>query len=196
MKNGVPVVVEPRCKVCMSPHRNAIDALLAGGYSYSEIARHFDGIERRSISNHYKEHLDYENAAIRTIIEREAAAAQKNHEEGVDRLITKQTYLEVALQKAYDQVLSGDTEITAGEAVKLIEMAQRLEERTHDVAVDEMRSQFNAFMQAVKSTVPPDMWEEIRDLTHTNLAQAGRGQFIGEEVIQDAEVVETKELPQ
>lgn len=172
--SGVPLIIEPRCKVCTSPHRHVVDQMLVGAYSYSEIARHFSfaGIERRSISNHHEKHMSYQDAAIRAVIERNAALAQQNHDVGVERLVTKQTYLEVAIQKAYDQLTNNLVEIPAGDAVKLIEALQRLETQYQDAAVDEMRVQFNAFMMAVKQVVPPDMWEEIRNLTHQN---AGRG---------------------
>lgn len=171
-----PLIVEPRCNVCTSQHRHAIDQMLVGAYSYSEIARQFDfeGIDRRSISSHHKKHLSYEAAAIRAVIEREAILARRNHEEGVERMVTKQTYLEVALHKAYDQLNSDKVDITAGEAVKLIEMLARLEQEHNDVAIDEMRVQFNAFMRAVKSTVPADMWERVREETHNLLKASGR----------------------
>lgn len=177
---GVPVIIEPKCKVCQSPHRHAIDNMIIGGYTYSEIERQFAafGIPRRSISNHHNAHLSYEDAAIRAVIEREAMMAQKNFDEGVERLVTKQTYLEVAMQKAYDQLINGMVEIPAGDAVKIIDQLQRLEAQHHDVAIDELRVQFNAFMQAVKETVPTDLWEKVRDRTHEILKQMNRSGMV------------------
>jgi hypothetical protein len=191
-RDGVPIIIEPRCNVCTSQHRHVIDQMLVGGYSFSEIARHFDfaGIERRSISNHKDKHLSYEEAAIRAVVEREAMLGQKNHDDGVERLITKQTYLEVALQKAYDQLTNNLVEIPAGDAVKLIEALQKLEAQHANVAVDEMRVQFQAFMQAVKEVCPPEMWELIRNRTHDVLSQAGRSSPLPVSQIQEAEVVD------
>jgi hypothetical protein len=195
--SGVPLIIERRCKVCTSPHRHVVDQMLVGAYSYSEIARHFEfvGIDRRSISGHHKKHMSYQDAAIRAVIQRNAEMAQQNHEEGVERLVTKQTYLEIAIQKAYDQLVNNMVEIPAGDAVKLIEALQRLETQYQDAAVDELRVQFNAFMLAVKQVVPPDMWEEIRTLTHQN---AGRGSsFVPASApqITDAQVVEDEHDP-
>ncbi len=190
-KDGVPMIIEPRCKVCTSQHRHVIDHMLVSGYNFSQIARHFDfaGIDRRSIANHKDKHLSYEEAAIRAVIEREAMIAGKNHEEGVERAITKQSYLEVALQKAYDQLANNLVEIPVGDAVKLIETLTKLEAQYADVAVDEMRVQFNAFMQAVKEVCPPEMWEAIRGKTHDILEQAGRTSPLAPNQIQEAEVV-------
>lgn len=189
---GPPLIVEPRCNVCTSPHRHAIDQMLVGAYTYSEIARQFDfeGIDRRSISSHHKKHLSYEEAAIRAVIEREAILARRNHEEGVERMVTKQTYLEVALHKAYDQLNADKVDITAGEAVKLIEMLARLEQEHNDVAIDEMRVQFNAFMRAVKTTVPADMWEHVREETHNLLKASGRVSPFAEAAKEIEEAVE------
>jgi hypothetical protein len=190
--SGVPMIIEPRCKVCTSQHRHVIDNMLVSGYSFSEIARHFDfaGIDRRSISNHKSKHLSYEEAAIRAVIEREAMLAQKNHEEGVDRLVTKQSYLEVALQKAYDQLVNNLVEIPAGDAVKLIDTLQKLEAQYADVAIDEMRVQFNAFMQAVKEFCPSDLWDDIRNRTHEIVSSSGRSSPFIQAQIEEADIID------
>src|SRR3954447_6998129 len=95
---GIPIIHEARCKVCTSPHRHLVDQMLVSGHSYSEIERQFTfaNIPRRSIGKHANNHLGYEEAGIREIIEREALAAQKNFEEGKSRVVTKNAYLEVA----------------------------------------------------------------------------------------------------
>lgn len=175
-KSGMPIISEPRCKVCSSVHRNAIDKLLASGFTYSEIERQFAAaqIPRRSISSHAKQHLNYEQAAIREVIEKEAMAAQRNYEEGVSRLVTKNAYLEVALQKAYDALINGDAMVEPKDAVKVIEMLSKLQDQNQTVAMDELRVQFQYFMQAVKEVVPKDGWEAIVDRTADLLRASGR----------------------
>lgn len=194
-----PVIVDKRCKVCQSSYRQVIDQMLAGGISYSEIERQFEFalIPRRSISNHKEKHLGYEEAAIRAVIEREAMMAHRNFEEGKERLITKQAYLEVALHKAYDQLVSNVVDIPAADAVKIIEQIQKLESQHQSVAVDELRVQFNAFLQAVKEIAPQEIWPRIRDRTHELLKASGRSLDFAEEnptEIQEAEVVEPSDV--
>jgi hypothetical protein len=201
LKGGIPIVHEPRCKVCTSPQRNSIDKMLAAGFTYSEIERQFGGnIPRKSISGHSQKHLNYEQAAIREVIEKEAVNAQQNYDMGVSRLVTKNAYLEVALQKAYDALVNNDTMVEPKDAVKVIEMLQRLQDQNQTVALDELRVQFQYFMQAVKETIPKEQWESIVDRTADLLRSSGRNVDWGQadevelvpaelEEIVDAEVI-------
>lgn len=176
MRGGIPIVSEPRCKVCTSPHRHAIDKLLASGFTYSEIERQFAAakIPRRSISHHSRHHLNYEQAAIREVIEKEALNAQRNFDEGVSRLVTKNAYLEVALQKAYDALINNDAMVEPKDAVKVIEMLTKLQDQNQTVAMDELRVQFQYFMQAVKEVVPKESWTAIVDRVADLLRASGR----------------------
>lgn len=175
LKGGIPIVHEPRCKVCTSPQRNSIDRMLAAGFTYSEIERQFNNsVSRKSIGLHSQKHLNYEEAAIREVIEKEALNAQRNYDEGVGRLVTKNAYLEVALQKAYDSLIKNDTMVEPKDAVKVIEMLQKLQDQNQTVALDELRVQFQYFMQAVKETIPKDQWVAIVDRTADLLRSSGR----------------------
>lgn len=171
----VPLIKEPRCKVCQSPHRQLIDQMLVGGLTYSEIERQFAfaSIPRRSISAHKDKHLGYEEAAIREVIEREAKKTQMNYEEGVSRLVSKNTYLEVALQKAYDALINNTTIVEPKDAVKVIEQLHKLQDEHQGVAMDELRIQFQMFMQAVKELVERDRWESIVGRTADLLRSTG-----------------------
>jgi hypothetical protein len=181
---GIPLIVEPRCKVCQSPHRNLVDQMLVAGLSYSEIERQFAfaSIPRRSIAKHKDLHLGYEEAAIRAVIEKEAIAAQQNFEEGVTRLVTKNSYLEIALQKAYDALIKDDVTVEPKDAVKVIEQLQKLQEQNQAVALDELRVQLQTFIQAVKEVVPKGDWESIVNRTADLLRASGREVPFAEEV--------------
>lgn len=175
-KGGIPVITEPRCKICQSPHRHLVDQMLVAGHSYSEIERQFEfaNLPRRSISGHADKHLGYEEAAIRQVIEREAQAAQRNFDTGVERLVTKNAYLEVALQKAYDALIQDLTIVEPKDAVKVIEQLQKLQEQNQNVALDELRVQLQMFIQAVKEVVPKGDWESIVSRTADLLRASGR----------------------
>jgi hypothetical protein len=191
---GIPLIIEPKCKVCQSPHRHLVDQMLVAGHTYSEIERQFAfaNLPRRSVSSHANKHLGYEEAAIRTVIEREALAAQRNYEQGVDRLVTKNAYLEVALQKAYDALIKNDTIVEPKDAVKVIETLQKLQEQNQAVALDELRVQLQTFIQAVKEVVPKGDWESIVGRTADLLRASGREVPFAEEAPNEEE--EFKEL--
>jgi len=150
--------------------------LVGGALTYSEIERQFvfAGIPRRSISSHAQKHLGYEETAIREVIEREAATARRNHEEGVSRLVTKNAYLELALQKAWDALIKDIAIVEPKDAVKVIETLQRFQDNNQEAALDELRVQFNMFMQAVKEVVERDRWEDIVGRTADLLRASGR----------------------
>ncbi|MDB5280883.1 MAG: hypothetical protein JWR61_5838, partial [Ferruginibacter sp.] len=175
-KNVIPQIVEPRCKVCQSPQRHLVDQMLVAGLSYKEIERQFAHaqIPRRSIANHKNEHLGYEEAAIREVIEIEAAKAQRNFEEGKTRIVTQAGYLEVAMQKAYDALIRNDVMVEPKDAVKIIELRDKLQNAHQGEALDELRVQFQMFMQSVKELVERDKWESIVGRTADLLRASGR----------------------
>ncbi len=109
--NRPPLPFEPRCEVCTSPYRHFIDSMLVkGGYSYVYIANTVPGkgdkkIDRRSVANHAKKHLGFQEQALRALLEEEADMAEQNYEEGVRGAITHRGVLEIAVRKAYDDII-------------------------------------------------------------------------------------------
>jgi hypothetical protein len=163
-RDAIPGIVEPRCHVCVSDFRKGIDQLIARGTSYMEIQRMFN-IDRRSVSNHAKNHLGWEEGAIRRIIEQEAQAAEVDYEEGIKGVLSRRVYLQVALQKALDALLSGDATVEPKDALMVIQMLDKFDKDSEGAAVDELRVQFNAFVQAIREICPPDQWQQILDRT-------------------------------
>lgn len=193
MSTPVPNIKEPKCLVCQSAHRNLIDQMLVAGLTFSEIERQMSQldprIKRRSVSNHKDLHLGYEEAAIRHVIEQEAKATQQNFEEGVGKLVTKNVYLEVALQKAYNVLSDESVVVEPKDAVKIIELLQKREEQTYGVAIDEIRVQFQAFMRAVKEIVPTSYWEDVVARTEKLLKHESFELAAVEVKVADAEVI-------
>jgi hypothetical protein len=163
---------DPRCNVCSSDFAKAIDRMIALGTSYSEISRIF-GINRQSIGRHAKNHLNYEEAAIRQIISREAEEAQADIEEGVQGAIARRVYIDVAIQKGFEALLNGDVPVEVKDVATLIQLKEKMDS-THDgAALDEVKTQFNAFVQAIREVAPPEMWEKILGRTKELLQTPG-----------------------
>lgn len=173
VKNDLPEHFEPRCHVCTSKYRHAIERLIALGTSYSEISRTFgEEIDRRSIGKHAKEHLSYEQAAIREIIEHEAKQVQANHEDGVRGAVMYRSYLSAALKRAWDDLIEGNARIDPAVAIQIIQQMDKFDKESGTAAVEELRLQFNAFMEAVKRVVPREMWEDIAAETQKVMVRA------------------------
>lgn len=155
---------EPRCHVCQSKNRRMIDKLIARGTNYSELERIFD-INRQAIGRHADRHLNYENAAIQQIIREEAIAAEENIEEGVKGITMRKVYLNTALHKAMEALLEGDVIPEPRDAVAIIERLEKFDEKTQEVALEEIRLQFFAYLQAMKEIVSDDIWDQIKQRT-------------------------------
>lgn len=155
-------ISEPRCHVCQHGQRHAIDRLIAIGTSYSEIDRIFE-VSRKSVASHADKHLNYEDAAIREIVMREAEKVQANIETGVTGVINDRLYLEVALQKALDALLSGTTIVEPKDAVAIIQLKQKLDGDHAGAITESYQLQFNIIVQAVVETSPPELWQKIQE---------------------------------
>ncbi len=180
LNNAFPLktqkIVEPRCHVCQHKNRDQIDRLLAMKTPYAEIARLFSSEERklddRSVSNHEKKHLQYENEAIRQIIEHEAGIAQENLETGVKGAFLRRVALDVSIKKVFDGILSGEIEIEAKDVVKMIELRERLDSNSASAQIEQYELQFNAFKTAIQEICGPDIQFSILNRTK-ELLQVG-----------------------
>lgn len=164
----VPVVqgeiTVPQCHTCTSPHRRAVEKMIALGTSYAEISR-MVGIDRRSIAGHAKDHLNYEEAAIKRIIEEEVKAANENAEEGIRGITRRRIFLESIIQKSMEALTNGDIELTNKDAMTAIDMLNKLDTNVQGVELETIRIQFNAFMQAMKDLLTPELHQAILDRT-------------------------------
>lgn len=179
--NNKPAKVDPkvpavyrdsRCNVCSSDFAKAIDRMIALGTSYSEISRIF-GVSRQSIGRHAKNHLNYEEAAIRQIIAREAEEAQANIEEGVQGAIARRVYIDVAIQKGFEALLNNEVPVEVKDVATLIQLKEKMDGDLDGAAIDEIRTQFNAFVQAIREVAPEEMWEKILGRTKELLQTPG-----------------------
>jgi hypothetical protein len=194
VKSRPPQIFEPRCNCCTSPHRQFIEGLLVKGANYVWISDNVPGqdgdkIDRRSVSNHAKKHMAYQDAAIRAVLEEEANVASQNYEEGVRGAVTHRGVLEVALRKAYEDIVSGATIVEARDMIQLINTLQKMDEQTEQVAVNELRAQVQAFVEAIRSETDPDTWDRIFRRMKSIMSSEGTGD------IPDVEVVHATALP-
>lgn len=143
--------VEPRCHVCNSDYRRAIDRMIALGTNHTEISRIFGGvIDRRSIGRHALKHLGYEEAAIRQIIETESLAAEQDAEEGISGVVKRRVYLETALHKAMTALQSERVLVEPKDAITIIEALNKFDNQHAGAEIEQIKIQFNAFLQAIR----------------------------------------------
>lgn len=143
--------LEPRCHVCQSQYRRAIDRMIALGTGSTEISRIFGGeIDRRSITNHGEKHLAYREAAIRQIIQAEASAAEVDADQGISGVVKRKVYLETALHKALENLLGDRAVIEPKDALAIIDALNKYDQHSAGTQLDEIKLQFAAFLQAIR----------------------------------------------
>jgi hypothetical protein len=168
----------PQCNICSHTSRDFIEMMLVRGQSYKGIADRVNPkVDRRSVSHHYKNHMDLQDMAIRRIIEEEAKLQGKDQEEGVNDIITKRSVLEVALRKGYEDILNGVTTVEPRDLIQITKLLAEMDTDQYHVGMDEMRSQVAIFIRAIKDICDLDVQgaiaQRVKELrTHEGLDTA------------------------
>lgn len=149
-----PIVNEPKCHVCQSPHRLWIERQLLQGRAYLAIERSMpNGPDRRSISNHYKNHMALDQAAVRALLEEEADLVHQNYEEGVKGAITHRGMLEVLARKAYQDAMDNLTTVEPRDMIQILRALNDLNEGSGTAAVEEAKMAINIFKTALQDVL-------------------------------------------
>lgn len=159
---------EPRCHVCTHHYRDFIDTLLTrGGLSYTKIAqtvppaRNGRKLDHRQISTHAKKHLGVGEAAIVAILEEEARDARQDFETSVRGAITHRGALEVALRKAYEDIVNGVSSVEPRDMIAIGKLLREWDAQTADAQVEVYRAQVHAIQEAIQEIVPREYWPDL-----------------------------------
>lgn len=162
-------VSDPRCHVCASRYRNQIDREILMGHGYATIARRYqedygdDSITRRSVMNHAKRHTTLEEAALRKIIEDRYAEDDANVEEAVGILLGQKSMLESLAYKGYKSAISGETKVEVKDWLTIMNELKSLMMSETDIEKEELRRDFQFFLEAVMEITPTDEYEKIAE---------------------------------
>ena len=168
--------LEPRCRVCRNDVvRQKVNDMLATGISYAMIVRTLaadnaeldkcDRVTIDSIRNHCGRHFPVQNVAkatYREILERRAKANGVDFVEGVATAITPIAFFETVMIKSYETLVDSNTKVDVNTGMIAAGRLQSLmdsRDYSHDLLV--MKVQLGWIRDAVKSTVPQEMWGEI-----------------------------------
>ena len=166
------------CRVCQTEGASEVaNKMLSYGATYRDIMNMLAPLNTRrpkdepitvaSISNHARRHFPLEeaaNAVYRKIVEKRAKEAEVDFVNGVGGAVTALGFLEVVVQKGYENVIqegvsvSPDTAVRAAKELASIE-AQR---NADDTDIAEVMVKMNEVIQAVREEADPETWERIR----------------------------------
>jgi len=187
--NDIPVIFEPRCKVCRSDFRNVIERLLVSGNSYVSIAKQFVNKDpefqtsvdslRKSIERHRKAHLTIRDQAVRDILETKAREAGVMVETVRGQLISEEALLQLAVAKGTEQLSDPDSRIKYQDAIKAAELLRDKKYEEISIQMDIVNRQYNAIVQACQRVVPKELYPQ--------LVETAQAIFEGRTVTVDAE---------
>ena len=159
-----------KCLICTHPHRKAIEKMLVvGGFTYSEIERQFADAStpapRRSVSYHARYCLDYEQEAIRKMLESNAEERGINVETATRRIIMNKSYLQLTVEKGWEALVESNIAPEPKDVHKAIELLDKLEDRGVNWTIERIERQYQAITQAVKEIVPTSLLPAILERT-------------------------------
>ncbi len=168
--------IEPRCRVCRNRvMQKKVNDMLATGASYAYILRTLgednatldlsDRVTIDSIRNHTVRHFPVQNVAraiYRDILERRARENQVDFVKGVATAITPMALYETVMVKGYQTLVDPDTKVDVNTGMIAAGRLQALiDSRAGQPDMAHIMVQMNHIIEAVKSTVPREMWGEI-----------------------------------
>ena len=119
----------------------------------------------RPIRNHTIKHFPVQNVAratYREILERRAKANGVDFVEGVATAITPIAFFETVMVKSYETLVDSDTKVDVHTGIVAAGRLQSLiDSRDYSRDLLVLKVQLGQICDAVKSTVPQEMWGEI-----------------------------------
>lgn len=147
-------ISEPRCATCQSPQREWIEHQLVMGHSYKRIADQIaDGPSRKSIANHYVEHMALAQQAIRAELEAEAIAIGQDVDAGVRGTITQRGMLAVLIRKGYQDAINSVTDVEPKDVAAFMKIYAEMNEDSGTAAVEEAKLVISVFKEAIQNVL-------------------------------------------
>ena len=166
-----------QCRICQTEGASeVVNKMLSYGATHADVlsivqplnlrrAKN-DQITMNVIGHHARNHFPLEeaaNAVYRKLVEKRAAEAEKDFVNGVGGAVTALGFLDVVLQKGYenlideDVVVGVDTAIRAAKELAVIE-AQR---DSNDTDIADIMVKMDQVIKAVREEAPPEVWAKI-----------------------------------
>ena len=124
-----------------------------------------DRVTIDSVRNHCGRHFPVQNVAkatYREILERRARENQIDFVDGVGTALTPLAFFETVMVKSYETLVDSDTRVDVNTGIVAAGRLQSLiDSRDYDRELLVMKVQLGHICDAVKSTVPQEMWGEI-----------------------------------
>jgi len=118
---------------------------------------------KNNLSVHSRRHLYTDDLAIRAILEERAAQEGMDVENTKKNLLTREGAAAAIVAKTFDKMQKGEIDPEVRDALKALEILDKMQESRSSLLVDQMKADFRFFMSAVQQHVPEDIWEAIAE---------------------------------
>jgi hypothetical protein len=168
-------ISDPRCKVCKSPFRREIDAMLATGWSGEKVRRYVNNIlgneyfNPQNISNHRRKHLTLKDDAVREIMEERFRAAGHDLESVVGLITTTEGIVGTVAQIGLQNVVRGTAHVDAPTLLQALQLIEKLKEGYEDESAVELEREMKAFIKAVKTVVQAWIGQPVEERMYTDI---------------------------
>lgn len=167
---------EPRCRICSDePTRQLVNRLLGHMLRPADIwdilegsvnpRRRSEGLKSitvRGIRTHARQHFDVDHparVAYRRMGERRARQLGKDYENGINGALTHLLFLDVVMQKGFENLTDADTVVDYREGMRAAIQLAEIERRDSGAQQHaEALAQMNHIISVIKDTLPEDQW--------------------------------------
>lgn len=190
-----------RCRICQTEGAAQVtNKMLSHGATHADVMMVLkplnlrrakdDQITLNVIGHHARNHFPLEeaaNAVYRKLIEKRAAEAEKDFINGVGGAVTALGFLDVVVQKGYENLVKEDVVVSPDTAVRAAKELAAIESQrdTDDTDIADMMVKMDQVIRAVREEADPATWARIVTRLNDEPEPHVRRQAIEAEVEED-----------
>lgn len=166
-----------QCRICQTEGATpVVNKMLSHGATYNDILGVLQPLNLRrakneqininSIGHHARNHFPLEeaaNAVYRKLVEKRAAEVEKDFVEGVGGAVTALGFLDVVIQKGFENLVKDDVTVGVDTAVRAAKELAAIEAQQDqdDTDIADIMTKMNQVIEAVREEADPETWERI-----------------------------------
>lgn len=192
-----------RCRICQTEGAAPVcNKMLSHGATYADVMSVLQPLNLRrakndqitidSIANHARKHFPLEEAAsavYRKLIEKRAAEAEKDFVNGVGGAVTALGFLDVVVQKGFENLVKEDVVVSPDTAVRAAKELAAIESQkdADDTDIADIMVKMDQVIRAVREESDPETWARIVSRLNSEPAPHAQRQAIEAEVEEEEE---------
>lgn len=195
----VPVISDPRCKVCNGPYRFDVDEYILVGTAFKKINDRLpEGVEYTTycLRGHWKNHMSLEQSEAVGIVHRRAQRVGKRIEDAEESLVDGISLLETVVQRTFEKIAKGQIEPTLRDGLAAAQVLAQLGEYD-DSELDQQAyvEAFSVYQDEARRIMGEDAFEAFGEALASNPVLAAltaryNGEDGSDDVVEDEGVSE------